>query len=213
MTRGAFITVEGTEGVGKSTSMDSIRECLEQSGKRVLVTREPGGTKLGERIRELILHSKRGSLSALTESLLMYAARSHHLDKKIRPALEQGVWVLCDRFTDATVAYQAAGRGGDRKFLGQLGDAVLKGLAPDLTLLLDAPLAIGFARLGDRPLDHFEQESRDFFERVRAEYLAIAAREPDRVKVIDAAQTVEDVRHSLRKEVEAFIRRFEHQHG
>jgi dTMP kinase len=212
MVRGAFITVEGTEGVGKSTSMDSIRECLEAFGKRVFVTREPGGTKLGERIRELILHSRPGSLSAATESLLMYAARSHHVEKKIRPALEQGIWVLCDRFTDATVAYQAAGRGGDRKFLGQLSDAVLRGLTPDLTLLLDAPLAIGFARLANRPLDHFEQESRDFFERVRAEYLAIAAQEPERVRVIDAAQTVEDVRHSLRVEVEEFIRKFEDGH-
>ena len=201
----AFITVEGTEGVGKSTSIAFIRDYLERAGIEVIVTREPGGTQLGERIRELILSSRPGSLSATTETLLMYAARSHHLDRVIRPALERGVWVVCDRFVDATLAYQGAGRQADAELLEDLAKRVLKGIQPELTLLLDAPLDIGFGRIRNRELDRFEQESREFFERVRAEYHAIAAREPDRVQVIDAAQTPEDVRVSLSAALERFV--------
>ena len=202
---GAFITVEGTEGVGKSTSIAFIRDFLAESGIDVTVTREPGGTQLGERIREWILRSKAGSLSATTETLLMYAARSHHLDRVIRPALERGIWVVCDRFVDATLAYQGAGRHADAELLAELSKRVLQGLEPELTLLLDAPLDIGFGRIRHREQDHFEQESREFFERVRAEYHAIAAREPGRVEVIDAAQTPEDVRISLRAVLERFV--------
>lgn len=203
--RGAFITVEGTEGVGKSTNLDFMRTLLEAAGHRIVTTREPGGTKLGERIRELVLRSKPGSLSATTESLLMFAARSHHLDKVIRPALARGDWVLCDRFADATFAYQGAGRGGDPELLDSLAQAVQRDLKPDLTILLDAPLGVGFGRLGDRPRDHFEQEGLTFFGRVRGEYLEIAAREPARVKLVDAAQTIEDVQRSIRAIIEAFV--------
>lgn len=202
---GAFITIEGTEGVGKSTNIAYIRELLEQSGCSVVVTREPGGTQLGERLREWVLSSGAGSLSATTETLLMYAARSHHIDRVIRPALNAGKWVVCDRFVDATLAYQGAGRHADAKLLENLAGHVLDGLQPDLTLLLDAPLDIGFGRIRHREKDHFEQEDREFFERVRAEYHAIAAREPDRVQVIDAAQTPEDVQLSVRDVMRRFI--------
>lgn len=204
---GVFVTIEGTEGVGKSTSIAWIRSFLEQAGYPVVVTREPGGTQLGERIRELILSSGAGSLSATTEVLLMYAARAHHIERVIRPALDAGKWVVCDRFVDATTAYQGAGRDADAELLKALRKAVLQDLTPDLTLLLDAPLDIGFGRIRHRAKDHFEQESRDFFEKVRAEYHAIAAREPERVEVIDAAQTQEDVQLSLRSVFERFIAR------
>jgi dTMP kinase len=202
---GVFITIEGTEGVGKSTSIRFIRELLEEAGNRVIVTREPGGTQLGERIREWMLSSRAGSLSATTETLLMYAARSHHIERVIRPALDAGKWVVCDRFVDATLAYQGAGRNVNSELLKNLAKVVLQGLQPDLTLLLDAPLDIGFGRIRHREMDHFEQEGREFFERVRAEYHAIAAREPERVQVIDAAQTEEDVQLSLRVVLERFI--------
>lgn len=203
--RGAFITLEGTEGVGKSTNLEFVRGLLEASGHQVVTTREPGGTRLGERIRDWVLRSKPGSLSALTEALLMFAARSHHLDRVIRPALERGDWVLCDRFADATYAYQGAGRGGDTALLDGLSLAVQGALKPDLTILLDAPLGVGMGRLGDRPRDHFEQEGLTFFGRVRSEYLEIAARDPDRVKVVDAAQTLDDVRRSIREIIEHFL--------
>ena len=207
--RGAFITLEGTEGVGKSTNLEFMRQLIEDEGYLVVTTREPGGTKLGERIRELVLGSKRGSLSAMTETLLMFAARSHHLDKVINPALGRGEWVLCDRFSDATFAYQGAGRGGDKELLERLSRAVQRDLAPDLTILLDAPLGVSFGRLGDRPRDHFEQEGLTFFGRVRTEYLEIAARHPERIRVIDAAQTIEDVQRSIRGIIQDFIGRFD----
>jgi dTMP kinase len=203
--KGAFITLEGTEGVGKSTNLDFMRSLIEARGHRVVTTREPGGTKLGERVRELVLRSKPGSLSAVTEALLMFAARAHHLERVIRPALARGDWVLCDRFSDATVAYQGGGRGCDPKFLEQLTRAVQGDLKPDLTILLDAPLGVGLGRLGDRPRDHFEQEGLTFFGRVRTEYLEIAARDPERVKLVDAAQTIEDVQRSIREIMESFV--------
>lgn len=204
---GVFITVEGTEGVGKSTNIAFIRQYLEKAGHTVVVTREPGGTQLGERIREWILSSRAGSLSATTETLLMYSARAHHIERVIQPALNAGKWVVCDRFVDATLAYQGAGRQADPKLLQHLAKAVLADLQPELTLLLDAPLDIGFGRIRNRDKDHFEQEDRDFFERVRAEYHAIAAREPDRVEVVDAAQTPEDVQLSIRGILDRFLAR------
>jgi dTMP kinase len=203
---GVFITIEGTEGVGKSTSIAFVRAYLEAAGNRVVVTREPGGTQVGERIRELVLSARAGSLSATTETLLMYAARSHHLERVIKPALREGAWVVCDRFVDATTAYQGAGRNANQEFLDDLAKHVLKGLRPDLTLLLDAPLDIGFERIRHRERDHFEQEGRDFFERVRQKYHEIAMREPERVKVIDAAQTVEGVQMSLRTALDQYTR-------
>jgi len=210
--RGAFITLEGTEGVGKSTCMRQIENLLMAEGHRVIVTREPGGTPLGERIRDWVLSSEPGSLSAETEALLMFAARAHHLAQVIRPALDNGDWVLCDRFTDATLAYQGAGRGARDDFLGQLTAAVQNDLQPDLTLLLDAPLSVAFGRIDDRAHDHFEQESREFFERVRSGYLSIAASEPERVRIVDASQALETVESSIAAEIADFLVRFEHPH-
>jgi dTMP kinase len=202
--RGAFITVEGIEGVGKSTSLAAIKRCLESLDRDVLLTREPGGTELGERIRDWVLHGDHGQLSAETEALLMFAARKHHLQQVILPALEHGRWVVCDRFSDATFAYQGGGKGLSEEFLSCLAGAVHQGIAPDLTLLLDAPVEIGLSRIGDREPDHFEREDAAFFGRVRSAYLRIAADEPERIKLIDASRPRDDVLHDL----DAVVRRF-----
>ena len=205
---GAFITLEGLEGVGKSTCLAAVEGTLAAAGHRVVVTREPGGTPLGERIRAWILEADHGRLSADTEALLMFAARAHHLDAVIRPALAEGRWVVCDRFTDATIAYQGGGRGADPDWLGALTAGVQRGLEPSLTLLLDAPVEVGFARIADRTPDHFEREDRAFFERVRTAYLELAQRHPARIKVIDAARPLEAVRSQVRAALTDFTRAF-----
>jgi dTMP kinase len=185
--RGAFITLEGTEGVGKSTSLERIAAELRTLGKDVIVTREPGGTVLGEQVREWILHADHGAIPVEVEALLMFAARRQHIFEVIGPALAAGTWVVCDRFTDATFAYQGAGKGMSGSALRQLADIVHRDLTPDLTVLLDAPIATARARIQDRQPDHFERESAVVFERIRGGYLSIAAAEPERVKVVDAA--------------------------
>jgi dTMP kinase len=207
VTRGLFISLEGIEGVGKSTNVAFTADALRRAGFRVVTTREPGGTDLGERVREWILHGSHGSLSPEVEVLLMFAARARHLDEVIRPALAAGRCVVCDRFTDATFAYQGGGRGASRTLLAALRKEVQQGLEPDLTLLLDAPLDVGAARIGSRVKDHFEREQRPFFERVRAEYLSLAAQQPDRVKVIDAAAPLADVQRQIQAEVTALLER------
>jgi dTMP kinase len=208
VTRGAFITVEGGEGVGKSSSLAAIDAYLRGRGFEVRLTREPGGTPLGETIRSWILDGNHGSLSAEVEALLMCAARAEHVEKVIRPHLERGDWVVCDRFADATLAYQGGGRGADAAFLRALADGVQQGLAPDLTLLLDAPVPVGMARIANRPHDHFEREESAFFERVRATYLALAAREPGRIRVIEAGAPPAGVRAAIETELSAFCERF-----
>lgn len=208
MTRGAFVTLEGGEGVGKSTNMALVTEVLRSQGFDVVATREPGGTELGERIRQLLLHGEHGPIGALTETLLMLAARSEHLDRVIRPALAAGRWVVCDRFTDATWAYQGGGRGVERQLLEQLTTAVQGDTVPDLTLLLDAPLDVGAARMIGRNPDNFERESRAFFERVRQAYLERAAREPNRVVIVDASQPLEAVQSEIRSRLTAFVQTF-----
>ena len=185
--RGAFVTLEGGEGVGKTTNLALILAHLDTRGVEVVATREPGGTPLGETIRAWILDGEHGALSAEVEALLMFAARARHLDTVIRPALAAGKWVVCDRFTDATFAYQGGGRGADTRLLEALETGVQRGLEPDLTLLLDAPLEVGRRRIAARAPDHFEREQAPFFERVRRAYLERAQRDPKRVKVIDAA--------------------------
>jgi dTMP kinase len=210
---GAFITVEGTEGVGKSSSLAAVQATLTAAGLRTVTTREPGGTALGEQVREWILHGEHGALSAHVEALLMFAARAQHLDELIGPALRRGEWVICDRFSDATVAYQGGGRGADRKLLEHLIEGVQGSIAPDLTLLLDAPVDVGLARINDRAHDHFEREDRAFFERVRARYLEIAADEPARVKVIDASKTPEIVHAQITRAVTAFVESYRSRHG
>lgn len=207
--RGAFISLEGVEGVGKSTNLAFVTTTLKNAGKTTVVTREPGGTPLGERIREWILHGDHGSLSADVETLLMFAARAQHLETVIRPALAARHWVICDRFTDATVAYQGGGRGVARSLIDHLRADVQRGLEPDLTLLLDAPLEVGTQRIAARTKDHFEREERPFFQRVRNTYLELAASEPQRIAVIDAAQPLDEVQRAISAELQAFLARFD----
>ena len=204
----AFITLEGTEGVGKSTSMSFVEKTIAAAGYPTLVTREPGGTPLGERIREWVLEGEHVSLSAETEALLMFAARAHHLDLVIRPALAAGQWVICDRFTDATMAYQGGGRGLSLAWLETLKLAVHADLEPHLTLLLDAPVEVGFGRISDRDPDHFERENAEFFGRVRETYLDLARKHPERVKLVDAAQNLEQVQTQLAGYLTDFLERF-----
>lgn len=189
MKRGLFITLEGVEGAGKSSNVPFIREWCEQQGRSVVVTREPGGTPLGEQIRELLLHKQDLAVSHDTETLLMFAARAQHLHAVIAPALAAGHVVLCDRFTDATYAYQGGGRGLPLTRIRALEDWVQQGLQPDLTLLFDLPVEVGLQRANRRSAaDRFERERLDFFARVREAYLARAAQDPQRIRVIDAAQ-------------------------
>jgi len=206
MNRGLFITLEGGEGAGKSTCLAYINEILEQAGKRVLVTREPGGTPLGEKIRELLLHG-RENMDVDTELLLMFAARAEHLARVIRPALAEGTIVVCDRFTDATYAYQGGGRGVPEERIRILEDWTQQGIRPDLTLLLDIPAVQGLVRAGQRSApDRFEREKIDFFERVRDRYLETATSEPQRIRVIDAARDIPQVQAQLRSVLEEILR-------
>jgi dTMP kinase len=206
--RGAFVTLEGGEGVGKSTNLAFVAERLRARGKDVVTTREPGGTRLGEQVRSWILDGDHGALPAEVEALLMFAARAQHLEETIRPALAAGRWVVCDRFTDATFAYQGAGRGADEKLLAALEAGVQRGLEPDLTLLLDAPLEVGRERISARAPDHFEREQSPFFERVRKGYLERAARDPRRMKIIDAAGSLTRVQQQIARELDELLRTF-----
>lgn len=207
MNPGWFITLEGGEGAGKSTSIAFVREFLEHTGRDVVVTREPGGTPLGEEIRKILLHG-RDAMAVDTELLLMFAARAEHLERVIRPALARGACVICDRFTDATYAYQGGGRGVDDSRIRILESWVQRGLRPDLTLLLDIPVAAGLERAGNRSSpDRFERERHDFFERVRQRYLFAAAREPERIHVIDASQPIPHVQAQLRTVLNSLARK------
>lgn len=186
--RGYFITFEGIEGVGKSTQVRLLAEALKQDGVPVCMTREPGGTPAGEAIREILLHRNATPIDDNTELLLIFSARAQHLAQVVRPALTEGKVVVCDRFTDATYAYQAGGRGIPRERIAQLEHWVQEGLRPDLTLLLDAPVTISRERAHGRgnAADRFEREQADFFERVRNEYLRLAKQEPARMELVDA---------------------------
>lgn len=196
--RGRFITVEGGEGVGKTTNLNYVRDALERAGVRVRMTREPGGTPLAERIRELLLDPAHAGMAPDCELLLVFAARAEHLARVIVPALEAGEWVLCDRFTDATYAYQGGGRGLSTRRIAELEAMVQGELRPDLTLLLDVPVEVGLARAGARgTLDRFEQEEVAFFERVRQAYRDRAAAAPTRYRVIDAGRPLTDVQSQI----------------
>lgn len=208
MKRGAFITLEGGEGVGKSTNLAFVADTLRAAGRDVLTTREPGGTPLGERIRSWILEGDHGRLSADVETLLMFAARAQHLEHVIRPALAAGRWVVCDRFTDATFAYQGGGRDASPALLRALRAEIQKGLEPDLTLLLDAPLDVGSGRIAARVPDHFEREQRPFFERVRNTYLELAAQNPARIHIVDAARSLDEVQKQISAALQALAARF-----
>lgn len=196
MKHGRFITLEGGEGVGKSTNLEAAAATLRQAGHDVLVTREPGGTPLAEEIRNLLLGVREEAMSDLTELLLVFAARAQHLQQRIIPALEAGRWVLCDRFTDATYAYQGGGRGLDINLISRLEDMVQGPLRPDLTLYLDVPVAIAAARIADREHDRFERERERFYENVRSAYLELAQRE-ERICLIDASQPLEVVQRAV----------------
>lgn len=196
--QGKFITVEGIEGVGKTTNINFIRQQLEAAGRDVVLTREPGGTPLGEAIRGLLLNPEYTGMDSTCELQLMFAARAEHLAKVVWPALEKGQWVLCDRFTDATYAYQGGGRGIDIGVIARLEELVQGDFRPDLTLLLDVPVAVGLARASKRgALDRFEQEKVEFFERVRNAYLDMAQRSPDRYRVVDASLPLDDVQKQI----------------
>jgi dTMP kinase len=197
---GLFLTLEGIEGAGKSTLASFIGTWLAGEGIRARLTREPGGTPLAERVRQVVLERGSEPVSAVTETLLMFAARSLHVENLIRPALARGEWVVCDRFTDATRAYQGCGRSVDAALIESLARAVHPDLVPDLTLLLDLPVPVGLARARARAgagADRFEAETAEFFERVRAGYLALAAKEPKRFAVIDAAAPLDQVERRI----------------
>lgn len=195
MSSGRFITVEGGEGAGKTTQIAFIYDYLQRTGLTVALTREPGGTALGEELRALLLGHRHKGMALATETLLMFAARAEHLERVIRPALAAGHWVLCDRFTDASYAYQGGGRGLALEQIAILEDWVQGDLQPDLTLLFDVPVAMGLERAARRSTaDRFEQEEKAFFERVRTAYLQRARQHPDRYRRVDAARPIEQVR-------------------
>ena len=203
---GKFITVEGIEGAGKTTCMQVVTEVIEHQGINAIHTREPGGTDLGEDLRSLLLGHKHTGMSDDAELLMMFAARAEHIVQKIQPALDDGKWVLCDRFTDATYAYQGYGRRIPLEKIAGLENWVQGELRPDLTLLMDLPVEVGMERAGKRSApDRFESEAGDFFERIRQGYLSIAAEQPSRVKVIDASQDLPDVQAQVRVAIEDFV--------
>jgi dTMP kinase len=200
MAHGLFITLEGIEGAGKSTVARSVCDWLGRHSIRATSTREPGGTPLAERVRQIVLDRGNERLCAATETLLMFAARGIHLENLIRPVLARGEWVVCDRFTDATRAYQGGGRGVDPAWIEALAEQVHGDLRPDCTLLLDLPVPMGLERARSRrsgTVDRFEAEAQAFFERVRAAYLELARREPQRVHLIDASAPLEAVERQV----------------
>ena len=206
---GRLITLEGLEGVGKSTNMDFIQRKLQDAGIDVDVTREPGGTPLAEKIRDLVLDTADEPLPDLCELLLIFAARSAHLENRIRPALDHGRWVLCDRFTDATYAYQGGGRGLPLEIIASLEDLIQSGLRPDLTILLDTPVEIGLQRIRERGgIDRFESQRLEFFQRAREVYLSRAQQEPERYVVVDASRPLAQVQDDLAKVIELYLSNF-----
>jgi len=203
---GKFITIEGTEGVGKTTNIEFIQTWLNQQQVDFVTTREPGGTPLAEQIRELLLTPRDEKVCNSAELLLMFAGRAQHLDQVIVPAIQSGRCVVCDRFTDATYAYQGFGRGMDSTLIAHLERLVQAELRPDLTLILDIPVEIGLQRASQRSApDRFEREQTEFFERVRQGYLSIAANEPERCVVIDASQPLEDVQRDITTALKSFF--------
>lgn len=204
MTRGKFITFEGTEGVGKTTNMDFVAQTLAARGIKLVRTREPGGTPMAERVRAILLDPQSEAIDPEAELLLVFAARAQHLARVIRPALESGSWVLCDRFTDATYAYQGGGRGLPIARIAALEREVQGTLQPDLTIYLDLPIATGLARIDEAQRDRFEREQLAFFERVRLAYLDRAKQHP-RFSTIDAGRPLADVQQSIAAVLNRFI--------
>ena len=197
-----FLTLEGVDGAGKSSHIEFIADAIRTKGVHVIVTREPGGTELAERLRQTILSHP---MSPILETLLIFAARTDHVERVIKPALASGQWVICDRFTDATAAYQGAGKGVSAELIARLAEAAYPDLRPTRTLVFDCPYEVAAARLAKagRALDRFEREDRAFFERVRGAYLALAKREPQRMVVIDASRDSHAVREQIRAALES----------
>ena len=205
--KGLFITVEGVEGAGKSTQLAFIQSYLRAAGVSLLVTREPGGTPLAEEIRELLLSPRDAGMAPTTELLLMFAARAEHLQQKILPAIERGDWVLCDRFTDATYAYQGGGRNLDKSLITDLEQLVQGNHRPDITIYLDLPVETGLERASKRgELDRFEREGIEFFERVREAYLERSRQLSGIYRVVDAGQSIKEVESQIRIILDAILR-------
>jgi len=204
---GKFISIEGVEGAGKSTQVSFIQDYLTSLGKIVVVTREPGGTELSEKIRHLLLEPSSNSMANDTELLLMFASRAEHVSQVINPALHRGDWVLCDRFLDATYAYQGGGRGIQRQRIQQIADWTLRGLIPDLTLLFDLPVELGLERVLERKegMDRFEQEKIEFFQKIRKSYLKSAEEEPNRIKILDASLSITKIQEQLTQLIKPLI--------
>ena len=204
---GKFISIEGVEGAGKSTQVSFIQDYLKSLGKIVVVTREPGGTELSEKIRNLLLEPSSNSMANDTELLLMFASRAEHVSQVINPALQRGDWVLCDRFLDATYAYQGGGRGIKRQHIQQIADWTLRGLIPDLTLLFDLPVELGLKRVVKRKggMDRFEREKINFFQKIRKSYLKSAKAEPNRIKIVDASLSITEIQEQLTQLIEPLI--------
>lgn len=204
---GKFITLEGTEGAGKSTNLKFIESWLQQKGIPMVMTREPGGTPISEAVRGLLLNNEFTEMTPDTELLLMFAARNQHIEEKIKPALKQGYWVVSDRFTDASYAYQGAARGIDFERLSEIEDWVQKGFQPNQTFVFDLPIEIGMERVRKRggQTDRFEQEKADFFEKVRGAYLHRASLSPSRYSVLDAAQSLERVQSEIALQLQKLL--------
>lgn len=196
---GKFISIEGIEGAGKSTQLAFLESYLKQQGKNVVITREPGGTKLGEQIRELLLAPREDGMAVDTELLLMFAARAEHIEQVIKPAIQRGDWVISDRFVDATFAYQGGGRGIVENRIEEISAWTLNGLQTDITFLFDLPVEVGQERVVKRngDIDRFEQEKADFFQKIRSSYLQRAQHEPNRIRIIDASKSINDIQTQL----------------
>lgn len=205
---GKLITLEGIEGVGKSSNLQYISQCLEEMGKNILVTREPGGTPLAEDLRQILLAKYQEPTQPETELLILYAGRFQHVEGVIKPALNEGRWVVCDRFNDATFAYQGAGRQILMEKIKQLDAWTLGNFHPDLTIILDAPVEVALGRIQTyRQLDRFEEEKTDFFERIRQGYLTRAEQNPQQYVVVDASKPLNEVQGNLKKLLSDFVQR------
>ena len=205
MTNGKFITVEGGDGVGKSTQISLIYEFLQGKGLQVKLTREPGGTEIGEMIRNWILYGEHDQLDLTTEASLMFAARAYHVDHIIRPSIENGIWVVSDRFTDATYAYQGYAKGLNIEVIETLEKTIINDFKPHMTFLLDSEIDLSRERMKDRTLDYFEREDDSFYHKIREGYLKLANANKERIKIINASQSIENVNAEINSYLEALI--------
>jgi len=205
MTNGRFITVEGGDGVGKSTQISLIYEFLQEKGLQVKLTREPGGTEIGEMIRNWILYGEHDQLDLTTEASLMFAARAYHVDHIIRPSIENGIWVVSDRFTDATYAYQGYAKGLNIEVIETLEKTIINDFKPHMTFLLDSEIDLSRERMKDRTLDYFEREDDSFYHKIRNGYLKLANANKERIKIINASQSIENVNAEINSYLETLI--------